>query len=85
MYEKLKSDSVIAKFGGRFRLASSIQRRWLELMQGARPLVARPGRTPLETAVEEMLEGRVEMYTPEKPAIEIAPARPQAESDSEDE
>ncbi len=35
---------MIAKFGGRFKLATAIQKRWLELMQGSRPLVSRPGR-----------------------------------------
>ncbi len=61
MIERLKSDEVINKFGGRFKLASAIQRRWLELMQGSRPLVNRPGMTPLETAIEELLEGRIEI------------------------
>ena len=61
MIERLKSDEVINKFGGRFKLASAIQKRWLELMQGARPLVNLPGVTPLEMAIEELLEGRVEI------------------------
>ena len=39
MIDRLKSDEVINKFGGRFKLASAIQKRWLELMQGARPMV----------------------------------------------
>lgn len=84
MYEKLKSDQVIAKFGGRFKLASAIQKRWLELMQGARPLVAKQGQTPLETAVAELLEGKVEMYTPEKPTLEPLASPPSREM-SEDE
>lgn len=66
MIERLKSDEVINKFGGRFRLASALQKRWLELMQGARPLVSKPGLTPLETAIEELLEGRIEIQTAEK-------------------
>ncbi len=61
MIERLKSDDVITKFGGRFKLASAIQKRWLELMQGARPLVNKPGMTTLEVAIEELLEGRVEL------------------------
>jgi DNA-directed RNA polymerase subunit omega len=61
MIERLKSDDVINKFGGRFKLATAIQKRWLELMQGARPLVNKPGATPLEMAIEELLEGRVEI------------------------
>ena len=61
MIERLKSDEVINKFGGRFKLASAIQKRWLELMQGARPLVNKPGITALEMAIEELLEGKVEI------------------------
>jgi DNA-directed RNA polymerase subunit omega len=61
MIERLKSDDVINKFGGRFKLASAIQKRWLELMQGARPLASKPGATALEMAIEELLEGRVEI------------------------
>jgi DNA-directed RNA polymerase subunit omega len=61
MIERLKSDEVINKFGGRFKLASAIQKRWLELMQGARPLVNMSGATVLETAIEELLEGKVEI------------------------
>ncbi len=64
MIERLKSDEVINKFGGRFRLASALQKRWLELMQGARPLVNKPGATALETAIEELLEGRIEIQVP---------------------
>lgn len=61
MIERLKSDEVIDKFGGRFKLASAVQKRWLELMQGARPLVNKPGATAMEIAIEELLEGRVEI------------------------
>jgi DNA-directed RNA polymerase subunit omega len=85
MYENLKSDKVIAQFGGRFKLASAIQRRWLELMQGARPLVAKPGQTHLETAVQELLDGRIEMYVPEKSTLEPPPSLSSSTGDAEDE
>lgn len=68
MIERLKSDEVINKFGGRFKLASAIQKRWLELMQGARPLSNKPGATALEMAIEELLEGKVEINA--EPAAE---------------
>jgi DNA-directed RNA polymerase subunit omega len=69
MIERLKSDEVINKFGGRFKLASAIQKRWLELMQGARPLVNKPGATPLEIAIEELLDGRVEIVQGEGSSV----------------
>ena len=37
MIETLKSDDIINKVGGRFKLTALIQRRWVELMQGADP------------------------------------------------
>jgi len=61
MIDVLKSDEIINKFGGRFKLTAAIQKRWLELMQGARPMTDKPGRTPLQTAIQEILEGRIEI------------------------
>jgi len=61
MIEALKGDEIINRFGGRFKLTSVIQKRWLELMQGAKPLTDKPGRTPLETVIQEILEGKIEI------------------------
>ena len=43
MIEALKSDEIVNKVGGRFKLTALIQKRMLELMDGARPLVERDG------------------------------------------
>lgn len=59
MIEQLKHDNIIDKVGGRFKLTSLIQRRWLELMRGARPLVETAGRTPIEVVIEEILAGKI--------------------------
>jgi DNA-directed RNA polymerase subunit omega len=59
MIEALKSDEIINKVGGRFKLTALIQKRWLELMQGARPMVEPEGRTTLEVIVEEILAGKI--------------------------
>jgi DNA-directed RNA polymerase subunit omega len=59
MLEALKSDEIVDKMGGRFKLTSLIQRRWAELMQGARPLVEPAGRSDLEIAVQEIVEGKI--------------------------
>lgn len=59
MIEALKSDEIIQKVGGRFKLAVLVQKRWLELMQGARPLVDPSGKTPMEVVVEEILQDKV--------------------------
>jgi DNA-directed RNA polymerase subunit omega len=60
MIEALKSDEIINKLGGRFKLTALIQRRWLQLMQGARPMVETKGLTELEVVVKEIVEGKIE-------------------------
>ncbi len=61
MIETLKNDDIIEKFGGRFKLCVLIQRRWLQLMQGARPMVETKGLTDLEVVVQEIAEGKIEL------------------------
>ena len=60
MIEALKHDDIIEKLGGRFKLTALIQRRWLELMRGARPMVETQGRTDLEVVIQEIIEGKIE-------------------------
>ena len=61
MIEALRSDDIINKFGGRFKLCILIQRRWLQLMQGARPMVDDEGLTGLEVVIKEIEEGKIEL------------------------
>ena len=60
MIEALKSDDIVNQVGGRFKLTALIQRRLKELIvDGARPLVERDGRTDLELVVEEIRQGKI--------------------------
>jgi DNA-directed RNA polymerase subunit omega len=60
MIDALKSDEIVTKLGGRFKLTALIQRRLRELViDGARPLVERDGRTDLEVVIEEILQGKI--------------------------
>ena len=60
MIEALKSDEIVKKVGGRFKLTALIQRRLKELIiDGARPLVDRAGRTDLELVIEEILQDKI--------------------------
>ncbi len=59
MIEHLKSDEIVKKVGGRFRLCALIQRRLIELMDGARPLIERDGRSDLELAIEEIVQDKI--------------------------
>ena len=61
MIEALKSDDIVNKVGGRFKLCALIQRRLVQLMEGTRPLVARDGRTPLEIVIEEIIQEKISL------------------------
>ncbi len=60
MIDVLKSDEIINLVGGRFKLTALIQRRWLQLMQGARPMVETEGLTDIEVVIKEIIEGKIE-------------------------
>lgn len=60
MIEALKSDEIVRKVGGRFKLTALIQRRMLELMEGARPLIERHEHmTDLEVVIEEIMQDKI--------------------------
>ena len=60
MIEELKSDEVIKKVGGRFKLTAMVQRRLEELMQGARPLIENvEGKTTMEIVIQEILQDKI--------------------------
>lgn len=60
MIERLKDDEIINKVGGRFKLAALLQKRWVELLQGSRPLVKRTeGMTDLELIMQEIVEDKL--------------------------
>ena len=72
MIESLKHDDIILKIGGHFKLAALIQKRWLELLQGARPMVDPEGKTEMEVVIQEILEGKIELVAPPEEADEDA-------------
>jgi DNA-directed RNA polymerase subunit omega len=59
MIEALKSDEIVHKVGGRFKLTALIQKRMIELMDGARPLVERGSMTDLEVVIQEILQDKI--------------------------
>lgn len=60
MIEALKSDEIVSKIGGRFKLTALIQKRLVEVIDGARPLVERqPGMTDLEVVIAEILQDKI--------------------------
>ncbi len=71
MIEALKSDEIVEKCGGRFKLCSLIQVRLRQLMDGARPLVERDGRSDLEIVVQEILEEKITLEFPADKAEDL--------------
>ncbi|MBT4584771.1 MAG: DNA-directed RNA polymerase subunit omega [Phycisphaerae bacterium] len=60
MIEALRSDDIVRKCGGRFKLTALIQHRLRELIvDGARPLIERDGRTDLELVIEEIVQDKI--------------------------
>jgi len=60
MIEDLKSTDIINKVGGRFRLSALVQKRMLEIMQGARPLIENTeGKTPMEIVIQEIIQDKI--------------------------
>ncbi|MBI1190986.1 MAG: DNA-directed RNA polymerase subunit omega [Tepidisphaera sp.] len=72
MIEALKNDEIALKTGGRFKLCTLVQRRAVQLMEGARPLIARNGRSDIEIAIEEIRQDKITLEG--LPVDQTAPA-----------
>jgi DNA-directed RNA polymerase subunit omega len=60
MIDELKSENLINKVGGRFKLTALVQKRLGELLQGGRPLIKdTEGKTILEIVVQEILQDKI--------------------------
>ncbi len=59
MLDALKNEDVINRIGGRFKLTSLIQKRWRDLLFGARPLIEPGNMTLLEVSVSEIDQGKI--------------------------
>ncbi|MDE0888312.1 MAG: DNA-directed RNA polymerase subunit omega [Phycisphaerales bacterium] len=64
MIEALKSDDIVNKVGGRFRLTVLIQKRIAQLIDGSRPLVERNGMSDLEVVIEEIMQDKITIEDP---------------------
>jgi len=73
MARKYDEDEIIGKVGGRFKLASLLEKRYKELLFGARPLVEVDSNDPLDILLTEVVEGKIELI-PESDAIAAAAA-----------
>jgi DNA-directed RNA polymerase subunit omega len=62
MIDELKSQELIDKVGGKFKLTALVQKRLGELLQGGRPLISDvEDRTMLEIVIQEILQDKIAM------------------------
>ena len=60
MIDELKSEELINKIGGKFKLTALVQKRLFELLKGSRPLIENAeGKTMLEIVVQEILQDKI--------------------------
>jgi DNA-directed RNA polymerase subunit omega len=60
MIEALRSEEIVEKVGGQFKLTALIQRRMVELIQGSRPMIDRKrGMTDMEVVIQEILDDKL--------------------------
>ena len=59
MYDALKEEEIVRKVGGRFKLSTLIQKRMVQLNQGARPLVDTKHTHKMAIVLEEILQDKI--------------------------
>ena len=64
MLEELKSEELVKKVGGRFKLTALVQRRMTELLQGSRPLIENSeNMTMMQIVLQEILQDKITIDT----------------------
>jgi DNA-directed RNA polymerase subunit omega len=61
MYEELKEEEIVNLVGGRFKLSTLIQKRLVQLNQGANPLVDTNSTDKMEIVLQEIREQRIRL------------------------
>jgi len=82
--EALKSDDVVNKVGGRFKLAVLVQKRLVDVTFGAPLLVDRGEKTLMESVIQEVLEGKITLELPERKAKAATKAAAAEEEDDDE-
>jgi DNA-directed RNA polymerase subunit omega len=63
MIDELREEEIVNKVGGRFKLATLIQKRLIALNAGARPLVSLKTDNKMEIAIREIVEDKIFLDT----------------------
>ena len=79
MYDELKEEDIVRKVGGRFKLSTLIQKRMVQLNQGARPLIHTSESDKMAIVLQEILQDKIyldsanEVGVGESPDIDAPP------------
>ena len=63
MYNHLKEEEIVNKVGGRFKLSTLIQKRLVQINQGARPLIETREQDKMEIVLLEILHDKIYLDT----------------------
>ncbi len=61
MYDELKEEEIVNLVGGRFKLSTLIQKRLVQLNQGANPLVDTTSTDKMEIVLQEIREQKIRL------------------------
>jgi DNA-directed RNA polymerase subunit omega len=63
MLKDLSEESIVNKVGGRFKLATLIQKRLVQLNGGSRPLVNIGSDNKMEIVIQEIMQDKIHLDT----------------------
>jgi DNA-directed RNA polymerase subunit omega len=66
MIELLKSEDLINKVGGRFKLSTLIQKRLVQLNAGSRPLVDQSTQDKMAIVLQEIVQDKIYLDATQK-------------------
>lgn len=73
MYDELKEEEIVRKVGGRFKLSTLIQKRMVQLNQGARPLVETTEEDKMAIVLQEILQDKIYLDTTSNVGVTASP------------
>ena len=73
MYDELKEEEIVRKVGGRFKLSTLIQKRMVQLNQGARPLIDTTEKDKMAIVLQEIIQDKIYLDHTQEVAIGESP------------
>lgn len=63
MFEELKEEKIVNKVGGRYKLATLMQKRLIALQNGAKPLVRVHSDNKVAIVIQEIIQDKIFLDT----------------------